>query len=139
MAMRVGVDLVAVATVAEALEGPLGARFLARIFTARELDDCRAAGRVDPRRLAARFAAKEAVVKVLATDEGFSWREIEVAKAASGAAQVVLHGRAAELATDAGIVDIALSLSHEDGMAVALAVADVRATSGVGAAADPPP
>jgi holo-[acyl-carrier protein] synthase len=129
MAIRVGVDLAAITTVAETLEGPNRDRYLARIFTAGEVEDCTVSGRVSAERLATRFAAKEAMIKLLATDEGLSWREIEVSSEASGSVRLVLHGRASALAADSGIVDLALSLSHEDGMAVAVAVAEVRAAT----------
>jgi len=130
MAIRVGVDLAAIATVAETLEGPNRDRYLARIFTEGEVADCTVSGRVSAERLAARFAAKEATIKLLATDEGLSWREIEVCSEASGSVRVVLHGRVSALAADSGIVELALSLSHEDGMAVAVAVAEIMTPAG---------
>ena len=65
-------------------------------------------------RLAARFAAKEAVIKALRlSNEGVGWREIEVIKLADGDCDVLLHGRTAELARRMGVERVLLSLSHE--------------------------
>jgi len=126
MVIQVGLDLVSVDQVAEALSGRQGARYLARVYTESEVGDCQTAGGIDPRRLAARFAAKEATLKALAGPDGISWRDIEVQHGPSGRVRLALHGRAAELAAEAGVVDIALSLGHEDGFATAIVVADCR-------------
>jgi holo-[acyl-carrier protein] synthase len=127
MPIRVGLDLVAVAGVAESLAAAHGDRYLERVFTDREVADCRTESGVDPERLAARFAAKEATLKVLsATDEGLSWRDIEVRREATGRVHLELHGRAAELAEAATIVNLALSLTHEGGFAAAVVVAECR-------------
>ena len=112
MAIHVGLDLVSVAQVQATLDGPLAARYLARIYT--EIGDCRTADGIDPQGLAARFAAKEATLKALAGPDGVPWRDIEVQPGPSGAVRLALHGRAAELAAEAGVVDIALSLGHDD-------------------------
>lgn len=124
MAIHVGLDLVSVTQVMETLEGPLGARYLARVYTDAEVEDCRTVDGVDPRRLAARFAAKEATLKVLSEADGIPWRDIEVERGPSGRLRVVLHGQAAERAADAGIIDIALSVTHEEGFAAAVVTAD---------------
>ena len=125
MAIHVGLDLVAVDSVAEAMRSPHGARYLARIYTDAEVADCRTATGVDPERLAARFAAKEAAIKVLQIgDDAVSMRDIEVRREASGRVSLLLHGRAAELAARAGLVDFSVSLTHEGGFAAAVVVAD---------------
>ena len=126
MVIHVGLDLVSVAQVSETLRGPLAARYLARVYTDGEVGDCRTADGIDPQRLAARFAAKEATLKVLAEADGVPWRDIEVERASSGAVRLTLHGRAAERAADVGVVDLALSLTHEDGFAAAVVIADCR-------------
>jgi holo-[acyl-carrier protein] synthase len=126
MAIHVGLDLVSVAQVQATLDGPLAARYLARIYTETELGDCRTADGIDPQGLAARFAAKEATLKVLAEADGVPWRDIEVERAPSGAVRLLLHGRAAERAADVGVVDLALSVTHEDGFAAAVVIADCR-------------
>ena len=64
MAVRVGIDLVSVQAVQDSLRAHPQA-YLARVYTDREVTDCRTADGVDPERLAARFAAKEATLKVL--------------------------------------------------------------------------
>jgi holo-[acyl-carrier protein] synthase len=130
MAIHVGLDLVSVAQVQATLDGPLAARYLARIYTETELGDCRMADGLDPQGLAARFAAKEATLKVLAEADGVPWRDIEVERAPSGAVRLLLHGRAAERAADVGVVDLALSVTHEDGFAAAVVIADCRPSSG---------
>ena len=73
MVIHVGLDLVSVAQVLATLEGPLAARYLARVYTEDEVGDCRTADGIDPQRLAARFAAKEATLKVLVEADGIPW------------------------------------------------------------------
>lgn len=128
MVIHVGLDLVSVAQVMATLEGPLAARYLARVYTEGEVGDCRTPAGIDPRRLAARFAAKEATLKALAETDGVPWRDIEVERMSTGAVRLMLHGLAAERAADVGVVDLALSLTHEDGYAAAVVVADCRPT-----------
>lgn len=117
--MRVGIDLVRVAGVAEALEAR-GQRYLDRVFTAQEQADCRNV----PLKLAARFAAKEAVMKVLEVgrDEALPWTDIEVIRQTDRAPAIQLHGRAAEIARSRGIGELALSFTHEDEYAAAVVV-----------------
>ena len=81
--------------------------------------------RKDPtERLAARFAAKEAVMKAMGVGLWrFKLRDVEVAKARSGAPSVVLHGRAAELAAEQGVTEWRLTLTHTERTAHAIAVA----------------
>jgi holo-[acyl-carrier protein] synthase len=126
MGIRVGIDLVAASTVAESLQAH-GDRYLSRIYRETEIADCRRNGELDPERLAARFAAKEAAIKVLEPgDEPVPWLDIEVRRRPTGAVELLIHGRAATLAADAGITGFALSLSHEQGIAAAVVVADAR-------------
>jgi holo-[acyl-carrier protein] synthase len=128
----VGLDLVAVGSIQESLRAPHRARYLKRVYTEQEVLDCRTASGLDAERLAARFAAKEAMLKVLpAADEGVSFRAIEVRREPSGRVYLELTGRAATLATEAGVVDLTLSLTHEGGFAAAVVIADCRA-SGTG-------
>ncbi len=75
-------------------------------------------------RLAARFAAKEAVMKALGVGLGACpFRDIEVVSTPSGAPQVVLTGAAAALAHDQGVAAWRLSLTHTSSLAGAVAVA----------------
>lgn len=117
--LAVGVDIIEIARI----EGTLarhGQRFLRRVYTPEELAYCQ--GMVA--RLAARWAAKEATAKALGTGLGdVHWRDIEVVCDGRGAPHLRLHGRASALARDAGIVRLALSISHSREYAVALVVA----------------
>ena len=113
--VRTGLDLVEVERFRLALERH--PRLMERVFTATEADDSRSKGDA-VRSLAARFAAKEAVGKLLGTGV-LTWLEIEVVPGP----RVRLSGRTAALATALGIGDIALSLTHTDTMAGATAAA----------------
>ena len=78
-------------------------------------------------RFAARFAAKEAVMKALGVGLGaFPLRDVEVEKARSGAPSVKLYGKAAAIAEHRGVREWRLSLTHssETAMAVAIAIGD---------------
>ena len=110
----IGVDLVDVARLERAL---LRAPQLAeRLFTPRE-------GALPLRSLAARFAAKEAVAKVLGSPGDLSWSDVEVVTGEHGEPHVLVSGRAAERAADRGITTWFISLSHDGGMAIAMVVA----------------
>ena len=117
--LSTGVDIIEIKRVAGVLER-YGERFLRRIFTPGELDYCR--GR--PSKLASRFAAKEATMKALGTGvRGVGWRDIEVARAPSGAPSILLHGRAKSRAQRLGVVEISVSMSDSQDNAVAFVVA----------------
>jgi holo-[acyl-carrier protein] synthase len=121
---RVGTDLVEIARFARALARH-GARLERRLFTPGERADCRA--RPDPAsHFAVRFAAKEAVLKLLGTGwgRGVGWTDVEIGRGSSGAPEVRLHGRARVQAAELGIGPIAVSMSHSgrDAMAVAAAI-----------------
>ncbi|HET9162282.1 MAG TPA: holo-ACP synthase [Solirubrobacterales bacterium] len=124
MALRIGLDLVAVDTVAQSLRGEHREHYLKRIYTEREVEDCRGpSGRVEPERLAARFAAKEAAIKALpGAGEGVRLTAIEVRREPNGEVRLELSGRAAELAEEAGVSELALSITHEAGFAAASVV-----------------
>ena len=108
-----GIDLLEIERLERALERR--PRLADRLFTAGELAYAR--GRARPgRHLAARFAAKEAVIKALGT--GVPLREIEVV--GGEPPRVELHGRAAEVAGD---TQIAISLTHSRESAAAVAIA----------------
>ncbi len=75
-------------------------------------------------RLAGRWAAKEAISKVLGLGvRGVGWREIEILPNHAGQPQVILHARAARRAAAMGLDDVTVSISHERHLAVAVAVA----------------
>ncbi|HMA07543.1 MAG TPA: holo-ACP synthase, partial [Ramlibacter sp.] len=108
-----GFDLVQVSRVAESIE-QFGAAFETRLFTRDELAYAHAGQGVATERLAARFAAKEAVIKALQlSNAGIDWREIEVRKLGDGDCRVQLHGRVAAIAGHRGVSRILLSLSHD--------------------------
>ncbi len=97
-----------------------GERFYARFFTPREREIC--AGQVH--RLAARFAAKEAVAKALGTGIGeVRWVDIEIDCDVRGRPVLILHGVAAARASQMGLAGWDVSLSHTETHAIAFAVA----------------
>lgn len=124
MIVATGVDILEIARIERLLER--GAeRFFARVFTTAELEYCR--GKVRPAvSFAARFCAKEAVLKCLQTGwgQGLGFAQIEVVRAASGAVGVRLHGAAAARAAAMQIATIHLTLSHSEHVAIAFAVAE---------------
>ncbi len=96
-------------------------RFLDKVYTAGEQAYCR--GRAP--QLASRFAAKEAVMKLLGTGvRGVAWKEVEVVRPRGRAPEIVLHGKARAIGERLGIHRIALSLSHSKLYAVASAVGE---------------
>jgi holo-[acyl-carrier protein] synthase len=99
-------------------------RLIERVFT--EFEQEYARGFVNPAaRFAARFAAKEASLKALGAGLGeVLLRDVEVARDdESGAPAVVLHGSAARWAVELGVARVLISMSHEESLAVAFAVA----------------
>lgn len=117
--LGVGVDLVEVARVERLLRHRRAAD---RLFTPGE----RAAagdGAMRLERLAARFAAKEAVVKALGGVGRLGFHDIEVVRPPGGPASVALRGRAAERARERGVVTVLVSMSHVGAYAVAQAAA----------------
>jgi holo-[acyl-carrier protein] synthase len=122
-AIRVGSDVVAVHQVAESVTR-FGDRYLNRVYTEHELSSCSGVPSVRAARLAARFAAKEATIKVLRpVGHQPDWRSMEVRRHSEGWCTMVLSGRAAALADQAGIADLAVSLTHEGDVAAAVVVA----------------
>src|SRR5688500_18737846 len=98
-------------------------RLVDRLFS--EAEQAYARLRRDPaERFAARFAAKEAVMKAMGVGLGsFSLRDVEVVRAPSGQPALVLRGKAAMLASEQGVREWRLSLSHTEHVAQAVAVA----------------
>src|SRR5690554_2842583 len=117
--LRTGVDLIEVARVEEAVER-YGERFLNRVFLEAEWKPKQ--GRFPE--LAARFAAKEAVSKVLGTGIGdVLWTDIEIVQDERGMPGVKLHGAAAAIAGKLGLTQWSLSLTHTREHAIAFVVA----------------
>lgn len=121
MIVGVGIDLVDIARIRTALDNPrTGRRFRDRVFTPGEIAYCeRRARRFES--FAARFAAKEAVIKALGSACG--WHDMEVVRA-DGAPVLRLAGRAAARAADLGVARIHLSLSHSETHATAFVIAE---------------
>ena len=117
--LRSGVDIVEVERIDHAIIRH-GQRFFDRFYTSQELID---SGGQTPS-LAARFAAKEAVAKALGTGIGqVAWKEIEVVNGPRREPMLRLHGQAQQLAESMGLTEWAISLSHTEQHAVAVAVA----------------
>ncbi len=115
--VELGTDIVRIARIRATLER-FGERFIERVLTPAEAAYVR--GR--PSTLAGRWAAKEAVSKVLGLGvRGIGWREIEIERLPTGQPAVLLHDRAARRAEQLGMGRIAISISHEDEFAIAVA------------------
>jgi holo-[acyl-carrier protein] synthase len=115
---EVGIDIIKVDRIRRTLER-FGPRFSRRVLTSAEARYVRDR----PETLAGRWAAKEAVSKVLGLGvRGIGWRDIEVERQADGRPEIVLTGRAAERARQLGVTRILLSLSHTHRTAIAMAV-----------------
>ncbi len=122
---ELGIDIIRIDRIRRTVQR-YGDRFSGRVLTAREAAYVR--GR--PETFAGRWAAKEAVSKVLGLGvRGIGWREIEIERLPTGQPSVVLHGRAAARADQLGMSRIAVSISHESDYAVAIAYG-VRTTGG---------
>jgi holo-[acyl-carrier protein] synthase len=74
--------------------------------------------------LAARYAAKEALIKALGGSDGVHWTEIEIASEASGKPHFVLSGSTADVIVERGIRTLHLTLTHDAGLAAAFVVAE---------------
>jgi holo-[acyl-carrier protein] synthase len=119
---EIGIDLVDIERIVGVLR-KFPDRFRLRVLTDREQ---RYVGR-RVERMAGRWAAKEAISKVLGLGvRGVGWREIEVLPNRAGAPQVFLHGRAARRAEALELDEVTVSISHERHLAVAVAVAHRR-------------
>ena len=119
-----GIDLVLV----ERIEGMIErheAHFLERCFTAREQAYCEQGGRRRAEHYAARFAAKESVLKALGRGlrSGMTWLQIEVVSDAWGRPGIELAGEALSLARELGVTEWQLSLTHVERFASASAIA----------------
>lgn len=125
MNVLVGIDIQPIDEVEDSLR-QFGTRYRRLLFTDEELAFC-GDGPATAASLAARFAAKEAVLKILDTQEAVPpWRTIEVRGTAGGRPTIMLHGVAADIAQHQGIHDISVSLSHGGGIAAAAVVAAVE-------------
>jgi holo-[acyl-carrier protein] synthase len=118
----VGIDVQPIDEV-EASIKEFGARYTSRLFTDEEIATC-GDGPGAAASFAGRFAAKEAVLKILELNEIVPrWKSIEVRRSVGGRPEVALHGEAAEIARSQGIIEISLSISHGGGIASATVIA----------------
>jgi len=118
----IGTDIIECVRIAQMIEKH-GEIFLNRVFTAREIQYC-STRRAANQHYAGRWAAKEAVLKVLGTGwaRGILWTDIEVVNEVSGAPAIRLDNRAVEIASERGIHQIQISISHCCAYATAFAI-----------------
>jgi holo-[acyl-carrier protein] synthase len=115
--MELGIDIVKVDRIRQAIARH-GRRFAHRVLT--DLEDAYVRDR--PENFAGRWAAKEAVSKVLGLGvRGVGWREIEIVRLPTGQPTVRLHDRALRRADQLGMERVTVSISHEHEYAVAIA------------------
>jgi holo-[acyl-carrier protein] synthase len=114
-----GTDIIGVGRLKEAW-GRTGDHFLDRVFTPGEREYCRRFKDPWPH-LAARFAAKESVIKALGVS--IDPRDVEVLSGSSGQPRIVLRGRASELGRERGVLELKASLSHTKELAIAQVIA----------------
>ena len=120
MLIGVGCDVIEIARVQKAIEREA---FVERVYAPSEIAYCRSRGKQAAASFAARFAAKEAVLKALGTGlRGGELTEIIVLNDALGKPSVQLSGYHAELAAKLGVKNIALSMSHSRATALAYVV-----------------
>lgn len=118
----VGVDIIEIGRI-ERVATRWGERFLKRVYTEAELGICKNRAPA----LAARFAAKEAVMKALGTGvKGVGWREIEVLANSDGKPLLHLYGGAKKKAEELGMRELGISLSHSKEYAIASVVGRSR-------------
>jgi holo-[acyl-carrier protein] synthase len=122
MIVGIGIDIIEVARIREVLlRTP---RFRERVFTPAEQTYCDSRGAVAAQHYAARFAAKEAMLKALQTGwrGGIAWQDVEVAAHESGAPFLILHGEVKRLFDNSGATRAHLSISHTTEHAIAQVV-----------------
>ena len=128
-ALRLGTDIVDVRSVEASIER-FGRRYTERVYTDAEIAYCSSEANGGAERFAARFAAKEATLKVLRpTDWRPEWRHIEVVRQDGGWCEIQLRGPAATLAEQQGIQIVSCSLAHERSYATAVVLGSCRAPS----------
>ena len=127
MALRVGIDLASVAAVQASVEAHAD-RYLSRVSTDHERQECQTAAGLDPERLASRFAVKEAAMKVLrpSDSDAIPWTSIATRRGATGVVEIELTGPAAEAAAEAGLGELAASITHEAEFAAAVVIAETN-------------
>jgi holo-[acyl-carrier protein] synthase len=121
----VGTDIQSIDEVRQSLS-EFGTRYTDRLFTAHELECSGGSGPAAAPGLTARFAAKEAALKVLRPASVIPrWRSIEIVRDDSGACEIELHNEAAQLAEQCGVISLTVSMSHGAGVGLATVVAQL--------------
>ncbi len=102
--------------------------FLSRVFTPHEQEYCRSRVRGFGESLAARWAAKEAVMKALGTgwNKGVAWTDIEIRSQPTGKPELALSGGAKRVADSLGVVEWQISITHCKTLAIAFVVASAQ-------------
>lgn len=118
MIVGIGVDLVDVSRFERSIQRT--PRLLERLFSPSERG-------LKPHSLAARYAAKEALIKALGGSDGVHWADIEIASEPSGRPVFALSGSTAALVAERQISALHLSLSHDAGLATAYVIAESAA------------
>jgi holo-[acyl-carrier protein] synthase len=116
--VAIGVDIIEIERVRSVLAHH-GERFLQRVFTEQEIQQCRGKAL----KIAGRFAAKEAISKALGTGmHGISWRELEIVQLSTGRPSVRLYGNASVRARELGLSAFDVSISDLASFSIAVAV-----------------
>jgi len=125
MVRGIGVDIIEIERIQKSIES-LGEHFLQKIFTPGEIAYCTSKPTA-AQHFAARFAAKEALSKALATGWAgeFRWKDVEISNAPSGAPCIELHGSLREKLARQSVL---VSLSHSDSHVVAVVVIEDTVT-----------
>ncbi len=119
--ISIGTDIIECVRIAQMIEKH-GEVFLQRVFTQKEIQYC-SSRKAANQHYAGRWAAKEAVLKVLGTGwaKGIQWTDVEVVNEVSGAPTLVMTGKAAEIARELGIREVMITISHCRAYATAFA------------------
>jgi holo-[acyl-carrier protein] synthase len=123
MVHGIGVDIIEIDRIREMVDR-YGNRFLMKVFTETEVNYCRSK-KIPYQHFAARYAAKEAFSKAIATGwrGEFRWRDVEVSNNEFGQPSITLYGK---LADRIGTDNVMISLSHSDNVVVAFVVIEKR-------------
>ncbi len=123
MISGIGIDIIEISRIEESI-AEYGDAFLHKLFTQNEIDYCRSK-QFPVQHFAARFAAKEAFSKAVATGWSgeFEWKNIEITNSSTGKPDVLLHGKTAEALSRHSVL---LSMSHSDSSVIAFVVIEQR-------------
>ena len=119
--ISIGTDIIECVRIAQLIDKH-GEVFLQRVYTQKEILYC-SSRKAATQHYAGRWAAKEAVLKVLGTGwaKGIQWTDVEVVNEVSGAPMITLTGKAADVARERGIREVLISISHCRAYATAFA------------------